>query len=93
MVYKILHKLNTMQFYKYCYFLLLLKALILKQLQLKCMYKRSVSGHFSFLMSLSPDRDLQAISMEMLVLSLAVPLLVQAVLAGLVILASNSFYS
>lgn len=36
-----LHKLNIMQFYKYCYFLLLLKALlILKQLELKHVEKK-----------------------------------------------------
>lgn len=36
-----LHKLNIMQFYKYCYFLLLLKALlILNQLELKRVEKK-----------------------------------------------------
>lgn len=55
-----LHKLNIMQFYKYCYCLLLLKALlILKQLELKYVYKRNIFGHFSFLISLSPARYLQ----------------------------------
>lgn len=59
-VYKVLPKLNTMQFYNSCNFLLLLKALlVLEQLELKYVYKRNVFGHFSFLIPLSPARDPQ----------------------------------